>query len=153
MCSEKGANYFYLLGETVNFYNTQVFHTNQSIVKEDIRLLFYQIAITISILIQVQSAVSYIFHHIRAISPGWGYMLTAYLTVLYLCAFSRRQAGMTHGSRHDTWKQACHRACLRMGRGAKELLPPQHGTADNQSHGDLQSKSLIRNSCENREAK
>lgn len=147
MCSEKGANYFYLLGETVNFYNTQVFHTNQSIVKEDIRLLFYQIAITISILIQVQSAVSYIFHHIRAISPGWGYMLTAYLTVLYLCAFSRRQAGMTHGSRHDTGPAS------EWGGELKELLPPQHGTADNQSHGDLQSKSLIRNSCENREAK
>lgn len=105
MCYEEGTNndiYLFIptfWGKIVNFYNTQVFHTNQSIVKEDI-LLFYQMTIIVSIPTKVQSAMSYIFHYIRDVSPGWGYMLTAYINSSVFMCYEQ------DGSRHDTRKQA-----------------------------------------------
>lgn len=108
MCYEEGTNnYIYLFIPTfwvkiVNFYNTQVFHTNQSVVKNDIILLFYQMTIIVSIPIKVQSTMSYIFHHIRDVSPGWGYMLTAYVNSSVFMCYQQMEAGITHGSRHDT---------------------------------------------------
>lgn len=87
---------FLPLGEKQStFIIPRLFHTNRSIVK-DIILLFYQMTITVSIPIKVQSVTHYIFHHIWDISPGLGYMLTAYVNSSVFMGYQQ------DGSRHDT---------------------------------------------------